>query len=118
MQAEVGHFGDTEVRVQRYKTVTISGQQVTALLNTGSFCQQARRHVVFMRIIILIPKLTVTIDEQPYLLTAGVVENLPINAILGWDLSVLMDLLREKELPVGTDSGEDVEVDVSCPVMT
>lgn len=56
-----------------------------------------------------IADITVTIDEQPYLLTVGVVEHLPVDAILGWDLPVLMDLLQETELPVEIDSGEEGE---------
>ena len=30
-------MGDGEARLQRYKTVTVGGQQVTALLDSGSF---------------------------------------------------------------------------------
>lgn len=30
-------MGDGEVRLQHYKTVTVGGQQVTALLDSGSF---------------------------------------------------------------------------------
>uniref|UniRef100_A0AAV2J000 SCAN box domain-containing protein n=1 Tax=Knipowitschia caucasica TaxID=637954 RepID=A0AAV2J000_KNICA len=35
-------------------------------------------------------------QDQPYLVSVGVVENLPVDAILGWDLPVLMDLLNKK----------------------
>lgn len=43
-------------------------------------------------------ELTVTIDDQPYLLTVWVVEKLPVVVILGWDLPVLLDsLLAEFE---------------------
>uniref|UniRef100_A0AAV2MQZ8 SCAN box domain-containing protein n=1 Tax=Knipowitschia caucasica TaxID=637954 RepID=A0AAV2MQZ8_KNICA len=35
-------------------------------------------------------------QDQPYLVSVGVVENLPVDAILGWDLPVLMDLLNER----------------------
>lgn len=30
--------------------------------------------------------LTVVINDQPYLLTVGVVGNLPVDTVLGWDL--------------------------------
>lgn len=134
---EGGPVGDKEARVQCYKTVIINGQQVTALLDTGSFMSLIRYSLVpvgsvdYSRQTDILcvhgdkhpyPKadLTVTIDEQPYLLTVGVVEHLPVDAILGWDLPVLMDLLQETELPGEIDFGEEGEVDVnvSCPVIT
>lgn len=68
------------------------------------------------------PKADVTaaINEQSYLLTVVVVEGLPVNVVLGWDLPVLLDLLLETEQNEGIDSGKsgDVCVNVFCPVVT
>ncbi|XP_074480628.1 uncharacterized protein LOC141761195 [Sebastes fasciatus] len=127
---------DSEVRLQRYKTVTVNGQQVTALLDSGSFMSLVRQDLVPVNSVdysrqedILCvhgdkhpyptAELTVTIDEQSYLLTVGVVAKLPVAALLGWDLPVLLDLLQENR-PVETDTGQrgEVNVTVSCPVIT
>lgn len=97
-------------RVQHLKTATVDGQQqTTALLDTGSFMsfaksslvpvgsvddsRQAGRPLCVHGDIHPYPKaeVTVNVDGQPYLLTVGVVENLPMAAILGRDLPVLMD---------------------------
>lgn len=51
------------------------------------------------------------VDEQPYLLTVGVVDKLPVAAILGWDLPVLRELLRAAK-----DS--DCSTPLSGPVLT
>ncbi|KAG7478604.1 inhibitor of nuclear factor kappa-B kinase subunit beta [Solea senegalensis] len=129
-----------EGRLQRYKTVVINGQQVTALLDSGSFTSCIRQHLVplascdYTRTVDIMcvhgdehkyptADLTVSINEQPYMLNAGVVEKLPVDALLGWDLPVLLDLLLETETPVETDSGENggggvVEGNVTCPVIT
>lgn len=58
--------------------------------------------------------------EQSYLLTVGVVEGLPVDAVLGWDLPILLDLRLETEQAEGIDSGKhgDVCVNVICPVVT
>ncbi len=50
-------------------------------------------------------------------MAVGVVENIPVDANLGWDLPVLMELLHENELLVRTDS-EEASVNVSCPFIT
>ena len=136
---EVGLTGDKGLTVQRYKTVVVNGQHVTALLDTGSFMSLVKHSLVPVSSvdysrqedIVCVhgdshpyPKadVTVTIDEQSYLLTVGVVEHLPVDAILGWDFPVLMDLLQDKELAVQTDSGEmgdlGVNVNVVGPVIT
>ncbi|XP_055016250.1 uncharacterized protein LOC129410969 [Boleophthalmus pectinirostris] len=99
-------------RRQCYKEVTINGEPVTALVDSGSLSTLVRRDVVPTSIVdysrqetILCvhgdchsyptADLTVTVDEQPYLLSVGVVEKLPVAAILGWDLPVLIDVLQE-----------------------
>lgn len=68
----------------------------------------------------LIVTVTVVIYEQSYLITVGVVEGLPVDAVLGWDLPILLDLLLETEEAEGIDSGEsgDVCMNVVCPVVT
>lgn len=99
---KVGPTEDCDPRGQRYKTVTVNGEQVTALLDTGSFMFLVKRTLVpvgsldYSRQADILcvhsdlhpyPKAdaTVIIDKQPYLLTVGVAENLPVDAILGWD---------------------------------
>ncbi|KAM7394882.1 hypothetical protein PAMA_006561 [Pampus argenteus] len=131
---EVGPVEKRTGQIHQYKTVSINGQQVTALLDTGSFTSLVKHSLVpvgcvdYSRQTDIVcvhgdkhpyPKaeVTVTIDEQPYLLTVGVVENLPVEIILGWDLPVLINLLHEKEVPAKTDCGEG-NVNVSCPVIT
>uniref|UniRef100_A0AAV2KWG7 SCAN box domain-containing protein n=1 Tax=Knipowitschia caucasica TaxID=637954 RepID=A0AAV2KWG7_KNICA len=58
-------------------------------------------------------------QDQPYLVSVGVVENLPVDAILGWDLPVLMDLLNEK-VSEESDSGgnSNCSMSMACPVLT
>ncbi|XP_067447429.1 uncharacterized protein [Thunnus thynnus] len=101
-------------RWQRFKEITTNGEPVTALVDSGSFLMLVRRDLVPTGIVdysrqedILCvhgdshsyptADLTVVVDEQPYLLTVGVVEKLPLAAILGWDLPVLLDVLLDVE---------------------
>ncbi|KAL3997082.1 hypothetical protein ACER0C_009738 [Sarotherodon galilaeus] len=126
------------VDVQRYKKVMVNGQQATALLDTGSFMSLIKHSLVPVNSVdysrqeeVLCvhgdkhpyPKVevTVTINEQPYLLSVGVVQNLPVEVILGMDLPVLMDLLQEKEEQwKETDVGDkgNAKLNVSGPVVT
>lgn len=46
-------------------------------------------------------ELSVVEDEQPYLLTVGVLEKLPVDAILGWDLPVLLDWKQDPKTVTG-----------------
>ncbi|KAK7939317.1 hypothetical protein WMY93_002643 [Mugilogobius chulae] len=56
--------------------------------------------------------LTVDIEGQKYLLTVGVVASLPVPALLGCDLPILLDLLQENaEADCNTET-------LSCPVVT
>lgn len=50
----------------------------------------------------------------------GVVESLPVDAVLGWDLPILLDLLLEAEQTDEVDCGKsgDVCVNIACPVIT
>ena len=117
-------------RRQRFKDISINGELVTALVDSGSFRTLVRRNLVPTGIVdydkqedILCvhgdshayptADLTVVVDEQPYLLTVGVVEKLPVPALLGWDLPVLLDLLSE-----GETKDSDCVRDLSGPVIT
>ncbi|XP_028296367.1 zinc finger and SCAN domain-containing protein 26-like [Gouania willdenowi] len=110
---EVSSNGDMAVKT-KLKTVLVNGQLVTALLDTGSFMSLVKQSLVpvgsmdYSRTVDIpcvhgdkhfYPKsdLTITIDEQPYLMTVGVVEHLPVDVILGCDLPVLLDLLHDNE---------------------
>ncbi|KAK7889577.1 hypothetical protein WMY93_025137 [Mugilogobius chulae] len=135
---ESGSLSDSESAVQRYKNVLINGQEVIALLDTGSFMSLIKRSSVpvgsmdyskTMDVLCVhgdshpypTVEVTVTAKDQPYLVTVGVVEHLPVDAILGWDLPVLMDLLTENDTSDKVDSGwkgDCVVDDVSCPVLT
>lgn len=98
---------DQLVGGQRNKKVNVNGQQATALLDTGSFASLIKRSLVPVNSVdykrqeeILCvhrdkhpyPKavVTVTINEQPYMLSmsVGFVQNLPVDVILGPELPV------------------------------
>ncbi|KAK7938780.1 hypothetical protein WMY93_002106 [Mugilogobius chulae] len=131
-----GSLSDSESAVQRYKNVLINGQEVIALLDTGSFMSLIKRSSVpvgsmdyskTMDVLCVhgdshpypTVEVTVTAKDQPYLVTVGVVEHLPVDAILGWDLPVLMDLLTENDTSdIASGGKSDCVVDVSCPVLT
>ena len=59
-------------------------------------------------------EVTVVVDQQPYLLTVGVVERLAVAAILGWDLSVVLDVLLEAR-PKDSDLGKYLSGHVLTP---
>lgn len=97
---------------------------MTALVDSGSSLTLVRRELVSANLVDYSRKadivcahgdrhsyptaeVTVVVDGQPYLLTVGVVERLPMTAILGWDLSVLLDVLREAG-PTASDPGKGV----------
>lgn len=113
---------------KKYKTVAINGETVDALLDSGSSRSLVRQDLVPMSTVDynqpedilcvhgdkhLYPTADVTVDieGQTYLLTVGVVANLPVPALLGWDLPILLDLLFER------DHAEE-DVMCACPVMT
>ncbi|XP_014835598.1 PREDICTED: zinc finger protein 394-like, partial [Poecilia mexicana] len=120
-QAGVKNF-----ETRTHKTVTVNGQQVTALMDSGSSTSLIKESLVPVGCVNyekkteilcvngdchVYPKaeVTVIIDDQPYLLTVGVVKNLPFDVILGTDLPVMFHLLGE----VQTEGGS-----VSCPGIT
>lgn len=95
---------------QHFKDIFINGEKVTALVDSGSLLTLVRRDLVPTGMVDYSTKeaimcvhgdrhayptadLMVVVDEQPYLLTVGVVDKLPVAAILGWDLLVLLDVL-------------------------
>ncbi|XP_038147575.1 uncharacterized protein LOC119787665 [Cyprinodon tularosa] len=128
----------TENIGRHYQQITVNGQNVTALLDTGSFISLIKQSLVPVGQtdygrkgdILCVhgdkhtyPKadLTVVIDEQPYLLTFGVTENLPVDVIFGRDLPVLFDLLKEKQsnqMDFDKEGNTQVNVKISCPVVT
>uniref|UniRef100_A0A3P9KG95 Gypsy retrotransposon integrase-like protein 1 n=1 Tax=Oryzias latipes TaxID=8090 RepID=A0A3P9KG95_ORYLA len=118
---------------QPLKQVTVNGQQVTAMLDTGSFVSLVKQSLIpfggldYSRQTSVVcvhgdqhlyPKadVTVTINEQSYLLTVGVVENLPVDLILGCDLPMLGDLLNEATKTA--KANDELAVTVSAPVLT
>ncbi|KAK7882011.1 hypothetical protein WMY93_028185 [Mugilogobius chulae] len=121
--------GKTETVMRRYKKVTVNGQTVEALLDSGSSLSLVRQDFVPMSAmdysksedILCVhgdkhpyptADLTVDIEGQKYLLTVGVVASLPVPALLGCDLPILLDLLQENaEADCNTET-------LSCPVVT
>lgn len=117
------------LRNKTQKTVTVNGQQMAALLDSGSFTSLVKKSLLPVgcvdystkRDIVCVhgdrhayPKaeIVVTIDEQSYMITVGVVDKLPVDLILGTDLPVLLDLLQEENTVV------EANEKVSCPVVT
>ena len=115
---------------QRFKDIDISGEPVTALIDSGSFLTLVRRDLVPTGLVDYSRRedivcvhgdshayptadLTLVVNEQPYLMTVGVVEKLPVAAILGWDLPVLLDLLQE-----GENKDNDCDKGLSGQVIT
>uniref|UniRef100_A0A672ZPR8 Gypsy retrotransposon integrase-like protein 1 n=1 Tax=Sphaeramia orbicularis TaxID=375764 RepID=A0A672ZPR8_9TELE len=126
---------DSTVGLQRYKVVTVNGAQATALLDSGSFMSLVRQDLVPLNVIDYsrqedvvcvhgdkhpypTTEVTLTIDEQPYLLTVGVVKDLPVAAVLGWDLPTLLDLLVNQPDETVCEKTKECENNMSCPVVT
>ncbi|CAL9707672.1 unnamed protein product [Knipowitschia caucasica] len=114
---------------KRYKTVTVNGQTIEALLDSGSSMSLVREEFVPVNAleygkcedIICVhgdkhpyptAELTVAIDGQTYLLTVRVVASLPVPALLGCDLPILLDLLMDN------DNTTSVKKTLSCTVVT
>lgn len=61
-------------------------------------------------------ELTVEVEDQKYLLNVGVMENLPVEMVLGRDLPVLHDLLGREQFCV--QAMQKPDVNVSCFMLT
>lgn len=126
-RAEVASDGGGQ---QRFKDVTINGESVTALVDSGSFLTLVQRELVPTGVVDYsrqedslcvyedrhsypTAEMTVVVVEQPYLLTVGVVERLPV-AILGWDIPLLLDMPLEAG-PKDSDLGKGLSGDHPRP---
>lgn len=59
------------------------------------------------------------VDGQKYLTTVGVIEKLPAEMLLEWDLPVLFNLpSKDKSLGNAQESVTEMKRNVSCFVMT
>lgn len=96
--------GNGEQRQQRYKTVIVNGQEITAMLDSGSFMSLVRQDLVPVNCInysqqenVLCvhgdkrpyptAELNVIIDDHPSLLTVRGVEKLPVALSLGLEFT-------------------------------
>ena len=115
--------------------VKINGKPVTALLDSGSSMSFIRKRYVPCTIdysqqteVLCVHgdckpepqvELIVEVDGQKYLMTVGVVENLPVEMLLGRDLPVLYDLLSKgNSLARANEPLSEPKMHVSCFVMT
>ncbi|XP_058622258.1 uncharacterized protein LOC131533845 [Onychostoma macrolepis] len=113
----------------QYVQVTVNGQCLNALLDTGSSLSLLKRshmsHVPFANLVDVQcvhgdvkqypqTEVNVCVQDQTYLLNVAVVDDLPADMILGRDLPVLTELLHSTRNFV-TTSGH---ADVACPVVT
>lgn len=114
---------------QNIMTVTVDGQFLRALLDTGSAISLLKScHAANMCFDDTIDiqcvhgdvksypsaVVNVCVHDQVYLLKVAVVESLPADMILGKDLPILPDLL----LGTVNSDGCNAEVNLSCPVIT
>ena len=110
--------------------VVVNGQVLQALLDTGSVmsliksCYVPEGSVVYSHTTLVqcvhgdqkwypMAEVTVTVNDQMYLLNVGVVAELPVDMILGRDMPILHDLLS---LPC--DLSESVAKNVAGAVLT
>ncbi len=115
--------------------VKVNGKVLTALLDSGSSMSFVRKQCVpcvvdYSRQTNVLcvhgdckpepqVELTVEVDGQKYLMKVGVVENLPVEMLLGWDLPVLCDLLSKGDCPCNpSDLALEPKMNVSCFAMT
>lgn len=97
-------------RRQQFEDIFINGQPVTALVDSGILLTLVQRDLVLTDLVDYSRRkaimcvhgdshayptadLMVVVSKQPYLLTVGVVNKLPVSAILGLDLQVLLEVL-------------------------
>lgn len=124
-----GYEKDTVIHAKQHVDVVVNGQTLNALLDTGSnmslikqcYVPATRIDFTHTQNILCVhgdqknyptTEITVLIKDQPYLMTVGVVEGLPVDMVLGWDLPIVSELLKK------TDGCTDVTSGVSCPVLT
>ncbi|XP_073668194.1 uncharacterized protein [Paramisgurnus dabryanus] len=109
--------------------VTINGQTLQALVDTGSSISLIKPCYVHNVDYLMTTsvqcvhgdikqypqaEVTVGICDQMFLLTVAIVDNLPADMILGRDIPVIYDLLPTKNVNVY----EDAIANLSCPVLT
>ena len=109
--------------------MTVNGQFVMALLDSGSFMSLVRQDLVPVSNLDYSKQenvlcvhgdnhpgptvdVAVNIDEQTYLSTPGVVEKLPVPVLFAWSSPIPLDLLL-KTTSAETNSGEKVEVKIN-----
>lgn len=115
--------------------VKVNGRALTALLDSGSSMSFIRKQCVPCVVdysqqtsVLCVHgdcksepqvELTVEVSGQKYLMKVGVLENLPVEMLLGWDFPVLYDLLTDGNGPCNA-AGLVLEpkMSVSCFVMT
>lgn len=117
------------VRKTQNVQVTVNGQCMKALLDTGSSLSLLKKshmsHVPFDNLVSVQcvhgdvkqypqTEVNVCVQDQTYLLNVAIVDDLPADMILGRDLPVLTELLHSVETCVSTSNA----VNVACPVMT
>ncbi|XP_053090965.1 uncharacterized protein LOC128318532 [Pangasianodon hypophthalmus] len=111
----------------QYVQVTVNGQCLNALLDTGSSVSLLKRshmpHVPFVKLVTVqcvhgdvkqYPQtdVNVCVQDQIYMLNVAIVDDLPADMILGRDLPVLTELLQSGKDCVNTSAN------VACPVVT
>ncbi len=113
----------------QYVQVTVNGQCVNALLDTGSSLSLLKRshmlHVPFAKLVNVQcvhgdvkqypqTEVNVGVQDQMYLMNVAVVDDLPADMILGRDLPVLTELLHSTRDYVTTSD----HAGAACPVVT
>lgn len=117
------------VRKAQTVQVTVNGQCMNALLDTGSSLSLLKKshmsHVPFDNLVSVQcvhgdvkqypqTEVNVCVQDQTYLLNVAIVDDLPADMIFGRDLPVLTELLHSVETCVSTSNA----VNVACPVIT
>lgn len=110
-------------------TISVNGQTLKALIDTGSSMSLIKRGCVPENVINYVKtisvqcvhgdkvkyptaEVTLNVNEKIYFVCVKVVDRLPADMVLGWDVPVLTDLLTRCDKPTKTLTV------VSCPVLT
>lgn len=124
-----GDIKDNTILFDHLFELTVNGQTLNALVDTGSAMSLIKRCYVqenlidYSNIMVIqcvhseqkeysITEVTVSVNKQPCLMSVGVVERFPVGMVLGWDMPVLSELLKMSKMCNVTTST------VSCPVLT